>query len=187
MWKLTFTFALAVGILNATLATAADLPAQLQAGEHRLVLNGSGVRTKAFMQLYAAGLYLVQPSSSAAQVLAADEPMALRVKITSGFVSQSSLVASLEEGFENATGGKTQPLREQISQFRACFQDDIEKGDTFDMVYIPGHGVIVIKNGKRKGVVPGMEFKQALYGIWLSDKPADGTLKQALLTSGKLR
>lgn len=189
MGKLGVTLALTLGCLMALQGQvrADELPQQLIAGEHRMLLNGSGVRTKAFLPLYTAGLYLTRPASSATQVIAADEPMALRIKITSSFVSQSSLVSSLEEGFENATGGNTQTLREQISQFRQCFEESIQKGDVFDLVYVPEHGVIVNKNGKLKGVVRGTEFKRALYGIWLSDKPADNALKQALLTPSKVR
>lgn len=189
MGKLRVILALTFGCLLALQGPirADELPQQLTAGEHRLLLNGSGVRTKAFLPLYTAGLYLTRPASSAAQVIAADEPMALRIKITSAFVSQSSLVASLEEGFENATGGRTQPLRDQISQFRQCFAEAIQKGDVFDLVYVPEHGVIVNKNGKLKGVVQGTEFKRALYGIWLCEKPADSALKQALLTRSDIR
>ena len=77
--------------------------------------------------------------------------------------------------------------RPEIDQFRKYFQEDIRKGDVLDMVYHPQHGVIVNKNGKLVGVVGGVKFKQALFGIWLSDKPADGTLRQALLTSPTVR
>ena len=166
---------------------AEKLPPQIQAGEHRLILNGSGVRTKTFLELYVAGLYLTKPTSNSAAIIAADEPMALRIKITSGFVSQSSLVESLEEGFKNTTGGDTREIRKEIEQFRECFKDEIKKGDVFDMVYLPQHGVIVNKNGKFKGAIAGAKFKQALFSIWLSDKPADSVLKQALLTPAKVR
>ena len=180
-----FVVGLSVNFSNAH--ATEKLPAQIQAGEHRLVLNGSGVRTKTFLELYVAGLYLTQASSNPATIIAADEPMALRIKITSGFVSQSSLVESLEEGFKNTTGGDTRAIRQEIEQFRECFKDEIKKGDVFDMVYLPQHGVIVNKNGKLKGAVAGPKFKQALFGIWLSDKPADSALKQALLSPAKIR
>jgi len=163
------------------------LPSEIRAGEHRLILNGSGVRTKTLLELYVAGLYLTKPNSNSATIIAADEPMALRIKITSGFVSQSSLVDSLEEGFKNTTGGNTREIQREIQQFRECFKDEIKKGDVFEMVYIPQQGVMVNKNGKHKGVVAGAKFKQALFGIWLSDKPADSSLKQALLTPTKVR
>lgn len=166
---------------------AEKLQSQIQAGEHRLILNGSGVRTKTFLELYVAGLYLTQPSNNSAQIIAANEPMALRIKITSSLVSQSSLVESLEDGFKNATGGNPREIRAEIDQFRDYFKDEIKKGDVFDMLYLPEHGVIVNKNGKLKGTVGGVKFKQALFSIWLSEKPADGALKQALLTAPKVR
>lgn len=167
--------------------SAAELPQLLQAGEHRLVLNGWGTRTKTLLQLYVAGLYLTQPSSSPAAIVAADEPMAIRIKITSGFVSQANLVASLIEGFHNSTGGNLTPIQSQIDQFRGCFLEAITKGDVFDLVYLPKHGVIVNKNGRLKGVVAGAEFKRALFNIWLSEKPIDTNLKQAMLTQTAIR
>jgi hypothetical protein len=166
---------------------AESLPPQIQAGEHLLVLNGSGERIKAFIELYSAGLYLTKPSNNSAAIIASEDPMAIRIKITSGFVSQSSLVDSLEEGFQKATGGNTREIRPEIDQFRIFFKDDIKKGDVFDMVYLPQYGVIVNKNGKHMGAVSGAKFKQALFSIWLSDKPADSSLKQALLTPPRVR
>jgi hypothetical protein len=164
-----------------------SLPAEIQAGETRLVLNGSGARTKAFMELYNAGLYLTKSNNNPKAIIAADEPMAIRIKITSGWVSQSNLVESLEEGFTNSTGGNTKEIRKEIDQFRACFQDEISKGDVFDMLYLPSKGLVVSKNGKYKGTVNGVKFKQALFGIWLSDKPADSSLKQAMVTPRTVR
>ena len=70
-----------------------------------------------------------------------------------------------------------------MAQFRNCFQEAITKGDVFDLVYVPEHGVIVNKNGGFRGVIAGAEFKQALFRIWLSDTPVDGALKQAMLAA----
>ena len=57
----------------------------------------------------------------------------------------------------------------------------------FDFIYLPERGVVVNKNGKFKGVVGGIEFKTALFNIWLSDKPADANLKKAMLTRPRRR
>ena len=179
----------ALSILGAFTANtaSADLPKRIQVGEHRLVLNGWGVRTKTFLQLYSAGLYLTQPSSNPAAIVSANQPMAIRIEITSRFVSQEKLVTSLAEGFHAATDGNLAPIRRQIDQFRGCFKDDITRGDVFDMVYIPTSGVVVNKNGQLKGVVPGADFKTALFKIWLSDKPVDENLKQAMLSNRRTR
>ena len=187
---LAMAFLFSVSVLgaapNQTRATE-SLPAEIKAGETRLVLNGSGARTKAFMELYNAGLYLTKASNNPKAIVTADEPMAIRIKITSGWVSQGNLLESLEDGFTNSTGGNSREIRTEIDQFRACFQDDISKGDVFDLLYLPAKGVVVSKNGKYKGMITGLKFKQALFGIWLSDKPADTALRQAMITPKTVR
>ena len=46
---------------------------------------------------------------------------------------------------------------------------------------VPNEGVVVYKNGAKKGTIEGYDFKRALFGIWLCDKPADADLKSAML------
>jgi hypothetical protein len=161
----------------------ADLPSRLKVGEQVLVQNGWGARTKGLLQLYVAGLYLPQKSKQAESIVAADTPMAIRIEITSIFVSQENLVTALEEGLRNSTGGATTPIQKEIEAFRRCFDEGVSKGDVFDLVYLPGRGVIVAKNSANLAVIPGLEFKKALFGIWLSGRPADTNLKRAMLGS----
>jgi hypothetical protein len=160
---------------------AAELPPTLKVGEQELVLNGSGSREKYFMELYVAGLYLPERSNRPDAIVAADAPMAIRIAITSKLVSQEKLVESLNDGFENSTKGKTEPLAVQLEQFRKAFAEEIVRGDVFDLVYVPSHGVMVFKNGKRAGDIEGLPFKQALFGIWLGERPADKGLKAGML------
>ena len=162
-------------------AAYAELPNALQVGDEKLALNGSGSRTKYLMEMYVAGLYLAQPSSDPAAIVAADAPMAIRLEITSGLVTEEKLVESLNEGFHNATGGKPEPIRKEIDLFRKCLAGKIARGDVLDLVYLPGHGVIVAKNGEKQGAIEGIAFKRALFGVWLSKNPADKDLKRAML------
>jgi hypothetical protein len=147
----------------------------------KLVLNGVGSRTKYLMRMYNAGLYLPERSKDAAAIVAGNSPMAIRLQITSGMVTQEKLVESLNEGFEKSTGGKTEVIRAQIDDFRKVLAVEIAKGDVIDLVYLPDPGVVVAKNGKKLGVVQGIAFKRALFGIWLSDNPVDAGLKKSLL------
>ena len=180
--KIVAILVLVVAATITNRAAAADFPAQFKAGEHRLLLNGWGARTKFYLELYVAGLYLTKANNNPAAIAAADEPMSIRVKITSGMVSQAKLMQSLTDGFHNATNGNVASIQSGIDQLRMCLSEAITKGDTFDFVYLPEHGVVINKNGKFKGVVAGIEFKKALFNIWLSDKPADVNLKKAMLT-----
>jgi hypothetical protein len=164
-------------------SAAAELPATFKVGGEELKLNGSGARTKYLMRMYVAGLYLPQPSKDAAAIVAANSIMAIRLHITSGMVTQEKLVESLNEGFEKSTGGKTEVIRAQIDELRKLLAIEIAKGDVIDLAYIPASGVVVAKNGKKLGVVQGIAFKRALFGIWLSDNPADAGLKKAMLVA----
>jgi hypothetical protein len=179
------TSILALAASFALLAAAprahAQLPPVLRAGEVDMVLNGTGARSKYLMQMYVAGLYLTGPSRDAASIVAADAPMAIRLYITSGMVTQEKLLESLAEGFAASTGDNVEPIAKEIEQFRQCFAAAVVKGDLIDLVYLPTHGVVVLKNGKRQGAIAGMPFKQALFGIWLSDNPVDDGLKAKLL------
>lgn len=147
-----------------------------------LVLNGSGVRERLWIDLYAAGLYLDQKSSNANNILTADKPMALKLHIVSKLITSDKMVEAVTEGFENSTGGKTAPIQPRIDQILSFFKEDIKKNDVFDLVYLPSEGgVVAYKNGERKGVIKGLDFKAALFGIWLSNRPADDKLKKSLL------
>ena len=59
--------------------------------------------------------------------------------------------------------------------------ENLKKGDSFTIANVPGMGVVVYKNGAKKGAVDGQDFKKALFGIWLSNNPADADLKKAML------
>ncbi|RLC28517.1 MAG: chalcone isomerase, partial [Deltaproteobacteria bacterium] len=47
--------------------------------------------------------------------------------------------------------------------------------------YIPGKGVSVFSKGKLTTTVEGLDFKKAVFGIWLCDDPCDEDLKEELL------
>ena len=72
-------------------------------------------------------------------------------------------------------------MQSKIDQFISFFGEEIKKGDVFDITYQPGKGVVSYKNGKGKGVIEGMDFKKALFGIWLSKNPVDDGLKEDML------
>ena len=60
-------------------------------------------------------------------------------------------------------------------------REKIKEGDIFEIWYVPGMGVQPFKNGNFQANIEGLDFKKALFGIWLSDKPADASLKKSLL------
>ncbi len=181
-----FMLSLAVVVISGQ-ALAAELPGELNISGHVLKLNGAGKRTKTFVTVYQSGLYLRSPSRNAKAVLAAEDLMAIRVKITSSFVSRSSLLSSLEDGLKKATGGRPESIAKETKAFVDTLKGEVKKGDVYDFVYVPTKGIYVMKNEKVQGVVPGIAFKKALFGIWLSDSPVDKNLRQAMLSGSAVR
>ena len=83
-------------------------------------------------------------------------------------------------GFKKSTGGKVEPISSEIEQFLEAFSDKIEVGDIFEFVATE-KGVVISKNNVQQQTISSQEFKQALFGIWLSNKPVKAKLKKSLL------
>lgn len=158
-----------------------NMPETLKAGETTLKLNGAGIRTKFFMKLYVGGLYLQSSSKNSAEVLNADEPMAIRLHITSSMITSEKMENATREGFKNSLGKKSGTLKGEIEMFIDVFKEEIKVDDTFNMVYIPSVGVEIYKNDKLASTIKGLEFKKALFGIWIGEKPAQSSLKEEML------
>lgn len=158
------------------------VPNKITFGSENLILNGSGIRKKAVvLKLYSGALYLKAKATNALTILNADETMAIRLVITSGFVSSEAMSEAVEEGFEASMNDNTKPLASEIKKFTGFFSDAIVEGDTFDITYQKDKGVVAYKNDKELGTITGMAFKKALFGIWLGADPVDGKLKSGML------
>ncbi|RMA64608.1 chalcone isomerase family protein [Ulvibacter antarcticus] len=178
--------ALAMITINTSVAQTqvgeVTLPNSVNFGGQDLQLNGAGIRKKAMvLKLYSGGLYLAEKASDAKSIVNADETMAIKLVITSGFVSSEAMSEAVSEGFEASTGGNTAALATEIKKFISFFSAEIVENDTFDITYQKGKGAVCYKNGKELGTVSGMDFKKALFGIWLGNDPADSKLKKAML------
>ena len=149
-----------------------------------LVLNGAGLRTRAFFKVYAAGLYVPQKSGDAATLLA--QTGARRVSI--GMlrdVDATTFANSLLEGLKsNQTEEQLATVKAQSEQMQATLKTigEARKGDLIQLDWIPDSGTQIIVNGQLRGEpIAGAAFFSALLRIWLGDRPADSSLKKALL------
>lgn len=159
-----------------------SLPPKITLDGTELQLNGAGVRSKFFIDLYVGALYLQKNSSDANGIINNNETMLIRLDIISGMITSERMIEAIEEGFNNATTGDTAPIRDTIDGFIQVFSQPIVDGDSFDIGYMPLKGLQVKKNNQLLKTMPvSLAFKQALFGIWLSDKPAQKSLKKQML------
>ena len=157
------------------------MPDTFKAGDAPLVLNGAGVRTRFALNIYAGGLYLKARSSDAAKIIDADEAMSIRLHIVSGLITPKDFEEATRDGFNRSTGGNIAPIRDRMEKFIAIFREGIAKGDAYDIAYLPGKGVSVFKNGALKTTSSGLDFKKALFGIWLGPRAANPKLRKGML------
>ena len=158
-----------------------NLPESISAGNTNLILNGAGTRTKLFMKMYIGALYLTERNSSPDKIIEADEPMAITLHITSSLITSERMEEATREGFQNSTRGDTAPVADGIEKFISVFKEKISENDIYEVIYLPGMGVEVKKNSSSKVIINGLEFKKALFGIWLCNKPAQESLKKQML------
>lgn len=151
--------------------------------QYNLILNGAGIRNKYFIDVYVAGLYLLEKSDKDKKVIDADEPMAVRMHIISSAVTMDRMAEAIREGFDRSLLGRTSKYRSQIDMIVDIFKSEpVKVGDVYDIFYTPGKGVTANKNGVDYQIlIPGMGFKKALMGIWLCPNPVDENLKQGML------
>ncbi|NIA20161.1 MAG: hypothetical protein GWP07_07015 [Xanthomonadaceae bacterium] len=147
----------------------------------KLQLNGIGLRKKFFLSIYVTGLYLPKKTSSATEAITADVPKEIVMAFVYHKVGKEKIIEGWNEGFFNNSQEKLSELKAGIDQFNGYFTNDLVKGDRIDLFYQPEVGTSVTINNKKLGVIPGKDFMQALWAIWLGDNPADSKLKGQLL------
>ncbi|ABQ03492.1 chalcone isomerase family protein [Flavobacterium johnsoniae] len=158
------------------------VPRKIEFQGKTLQLNGAGGRSKMWLEVYVQALYLSQLSQDPQFIIDSDTEMAIRIEITSSMVSSNKLTKAMNTGFEKSAGSNLEELRPRIEQLKSYLSDAITEKDVFVLAYNPlDQNVYVSKNEILKGKIQGFDFKKALFGIWLSDKPVDETLKKHLL------
>ena len=182
---LTFLLSLQFSTISAQTqleVNGVTVPRKIEFQGKSLQLNGAGGRSKMWLEVYVQALYLSQLSQDPQFIIDSDTEMAIRIEITSSMVSSNKLTKAMNTGFEKSAGRNLAQLRPRIEEFKTFLSDAITEKDVFILAYNPLDQTInVYKNETLKGKINGFDFKKALFGIWLSDKPVDETLKKHLL------
>jgi hypothetical protein len=146
-----------------------------------LHLNGAGIRSKFFFDIYIAELYLEHPSNVAGEVIKNPGRKKIVMHFLYDEVGKDKLIEGWNEGFaENTPADEVAKLQERINRFNAMFVD-VKKDDTVVLDFIPDKGTVVTIAKQEKGVIPGKDFNDALLRIWLGEKPVAKGLKEKLL------
>ena len=156
----------------------------VKVGGSDLKLNGLGMRTKVVFKVYAAGLYLTEKKTTPADILAVQGPRRVTLVMMRDLTSDEFGQAFMTGLNNNLSQAEKTKIVSQISKFGEMFAsiESLKKGDVLNIDWVPATGTQTELNGKKVGeTVPDVAFYNAILRIWIGDKPADSSLKPALL------
>jgi len=153
----------------------------VEAIDETLQLNGAGIRTKFFFNIYVGALYLIEKQSSAEKILKSGKANRVSMDFLYDEVEKKKLVDAWIEGFEeNVDAATFSALKGRLDKFNLMFTD-MHKGDRVLLDYIPAKGTRVMIKGDVKGMIEGADFNRALLSVWLGKEPVSDDLKDAML------
>ena len=170
--------------LHAAEVAGVKLDDKIRVGASELVLNGAGVRSKLFIKVYVGALYVGQKSATAAAIYDSATPRRMALRMLRD-VDAESLHSALDEGLKNNhTADELAGIKVASEQLAGIMKGigKAREGDTIAIDFM-ADGVTVSLNGESRGKVVAPTFAKALLKVWLGEKPADTSLKKALLGS----
>lgn len=173
---------LAVPGLHAAEVAGVKVDESVRVGGNELVLNGAGLRSKLFIKLYVGALYVGQKNTAAGPLIDGNGPRRLTLRLLRD-ISADSLHSALDEGLANNNSpAELDAVRLQAESFGGLMKGfgKLREGDLVSLDFT-NEGLTVGLNGEVRGKVAGAAFNRALLRVWLGEKPADASLKKALL------
>jgi hypothetical protein len=148
------------------------------------VINGAGLRKRAFFKVYAIGLYLPQKVTSAADAINAKGAKRVAIVTLRDLTAEQFVDGLVEALKNNHDEAALKALQPKIDQFRSSMLSigNAPEKSSVNIDWLPESGTRLSFNGGAKGSdIPGEDFYQALLKIWIGDKPAQADLKEHLL------
>ncbi len=151
-----------------------------EVGDTTLHLNGMGLRSKLWVKVYVAGLYVEQKSENAEALVSAGGKKRIVMSFLTNKANKKKMDAAWEEGFKGNSPSNYKELEQRVDEFMNLF-GDLKDGDKVELSIVPGEGTHVDVNGKKLGTIEGEDFGIALLLVWLGEKPPSDDLKSGLL------
>jgi hypothetical protein len=152
-------------------------------GSTDLVLNGAGLRKRAFFQVYALGVYVQQRSGNAATVVEQPGPKRVAIHMLRN-VGADAFNEALAEGIRaNSPEAEAKALEPRLKELGAIIASvgEAKKGMAILLDWTGSETQVVIQGKPVGKPIAGEDFYRALLRIWVGDRPVQDDLKKALL------
>ncbi len=151
-----------------------------------LVLNGTGIRSVAWIKGYLAALYVAQRSAQPQVLIHQGGPKRLRLHLLMD-VPATEFSKALEKGVLRNTPQLEQPgLMARLQRLEQLISalGTVRKGDVVDLDFDPGRGLGLSLNGTLRGeFLAGADLYAAVLRSFLGELPYDKALRAGLLGS----
>jgi hypothetical protein len=154
-------------------------PPTVEVSGKQLHLAGMGLRKKLWFKVYIASLYLETPSENAEQVISSDQVKRVQMSMLRD-LERGKIVEAVQEGFQKNSGPEMPRLQQRLDQFVKSIPD-LKAGQTIVITYAPGSGTLIKAGGGDEVTLPGKDFADALFSVWLGRQPVDDELKREML------
>lgn len=171
--------ALSMATVRAGVVAGVTMPDDVKIAGRDLRLNGMGKRTESlFFKAYVIGLYLEKPTMDADAAITADEGKRIALTMLRD-VSREAFVQAVEKGIMRNAGSSMPNIRARLDLLEKALPA-LKKGNVLDITYLPAVGTVITGQG-RKMTIPGKDFSDALFAVWLGPQPVSEALKRQLL------
>ncbi len=151
-----------------------------------LVLNGAGLRTRLFLKVYVAALYVPQKTNTFQGVVGQNQPRRITLALQRDVAADQLLEAVRAALAENNSQANLDAIKPQLDRFVTIFKSggEAKAGHMIEIDYTPANGTRISVDGAVRGTVDSEAFNKALMSAWLGDRPVQESLKKALLGIG---
>ena len=181
--------ALSIGLILvvSTSARSAELegvvfPDEIRASEdpsHLLRVHGLGLlRYRVVFRGYVAALYL--PDGVPGERALEDVPRRLELSYFWSIAGSDFAKAANQLLARELTATQLASLRPRIDDLHRSYRD-VRPDDRYSLTYLPSVGTELRLNDELLTTIPGNDFAEAYFGIWLGDQPLDAGLRDELL------
>lgn len=172
--------ALSAAAVPVRAVSGVKMPDVVSVAGRDLRLNGMGMRkADIFFKVYVVGLYLEKPTTDARAAITTDEAKRIVVVMLRD-VSRKQFVQAVKVGILRNSGPQMPTLRARLDGLEKALPA-LKKGNVLEFTYLPGVGTLVRGQG-REMTIPGKDFADALFSVWLGPKPISEALKHQLLS-----
>lgn len=146
-----------------------------------LQLNGVALKEKFFIDVFAGGFYLENPTKDATEAIESEQVKQFYLQYLTSRATAEKLQEGFKEGMEEANPPElVAKYRKEIDLYASWLDQDMAPGAPSATTYVPGKGLTLVFKGQEKGTIADKTFAQMYFRNYLG-KDADSSMREGYL------